>query len=81
MGRAIIQHPTTKKYRIFSSVVDQFITEWMTEEEYYKWAIEDFIDRLEPPKVSTWYSYSDAIAIDRHQRQLNGEDVEDIYDK
>lgn len=71
MGRAIIQHPETKKWRVFSSITDTFITDWMTEEEYYKWRIKDFIMwELHEPKPSTWYTFEEAMEIDRRERAL-----------
>ena len=37
MPRYNVQHPITKKWRCFSSIVDDWITKWMNEEDYDKW--------------------------------------------
>ena len=37
MPRFNVQHPITKEWRCFSSIVDDFITDWMDEERYQKW--------------------------------------------
>ena len=37
MPRYNVQHPTTKAWRCFSSIVDDWITDWMDEETYQKW--------------------------------------------
>ena len=37
MPRYNVQHPTTKAWRCFSSIVDDWITDWMDEESYQKW--------------------------------------------
>lgn len=37
MPRYNVQHPDTKQWRCFSTVVDDWITDWMEEEAYEKW--------------------------------------------
>lgn len=37
MPRYNVQHPVTKEWRCFSSIVDDWITDWMDEERYQKW--------------------------------------------
>ena len=32
-----VKHPETGKWRCFSSIVDDFVSDWMPEEEYEKW--------------------------------------------
>ena len=46
MGRGIIQHPETKKYAIWSSIVDDFISDWLSEDELKQWEINDYIERI-----------------------------------
>ena len=41
MGRSNIQHPITKQWRCYSTVVDAWITDWMDEEAYKEWLIQD----------------------------------------
>ena len=37
MPRYNVQHPVTKEWRCFSSIVDDWVTDWMNEERYQKW--------------------------------------------
>lgn len=42
MPRYNVQHPITKRWRCFSSIVDDWITEWMDEDKYKEWRIEEY---------------------------------------
>lgn len=37
MPRYNVQHPDTKEWRCFSTIVDDWITDWMEENRYEKW--------------------------------------------
>ena len=37
MPRYNVQHPKTGEWRCFSSVIDDWITDWMDEERYEQW--------------------------------------------
>lgn len=37
MPRYNVQHPVTKEWRCFSTIVDAFVTDWMSEERYQAW--------------------------------------------
>lgn len=37
MPRFNVQHPQTKEWRCFSSIVDNWVTDWMPEDEYEAW--------------------------------------------
>lgn len=37
MPRFNVQHPKTKEWRCFSTIVDDWITDWMEEDRYEKW--------------------------------------------
>ena len=37
MPRFNVQHPVTKQWRCFSTIVDNYVTDWMDEERYQKW--------------------------------------------
>jgi hypothetical protein len=37
MPRFNVQHPETKQWRCFSSIIDDYVTDWMDEEDYEKW--------------------------------------------
>ena len=47
MGRCNMQHPKTKQWRCWSTYVDNWITDWMDEEDYKKWLIEDAARSME----------------------------------
>lgn len=51
MGRGIIQHPETKKYAIWSSIVDDFISDWLSEDELKQWEINDYIERIKGEEI------------------------------
>lgn len=63
MGRGIIQHPETKKYAIWSSVVDDFITDWLTENELKQWQIDEFAEKIksEEIKVTPFKTYEECL--------------------
>ena len=37
MPRFNVQHPRTKEWRCFSTIVDDWVTDWMDEERYETW--------------------------------------------
>lgn len=37
MPRFNVQHPETKEWRCFSSIIDDWVTDWMEEECYEHW--------------------------------------------
>ena len=37
MPRYNVQHPVTKEWRCFSTIIDDFVTDWMSEERYEAW--------------------------------------------
>jgi len=39
MPRFNVQHPVTKEWRCFSTVIDDYVTDWMDEESYQKWRL------------------------------------------
>lgn len=42
MPRYNVQHPKTKHWRCFSSIVDDYVTDWMPESEYEAWRKEQY---------------------------------------
>lgn len=42
MPRFNVQHPQTKEWRCFSTIVDGWITDWMPEDEYEAWRKEEY---------------------------------------
>lgn len=47
MGRVNIQHPVTKMWRCFSSVVDDWVSDWMTEADYKQWLIDEQVREMQ----------------------------------
>lgn len=37
MPRYNVQHPVSKQWRCFSTIVDAYVTDWMDEERYEMW--------------------------------------------
>lgn len=46
MGHLNIQHPETKLWRCYSTVVDNWLCGWMSEDDYKEWLIQDAIDSM-----------------------------------
>jgi len=50
MPRYNVQNPQTFEWRCFSSVIDDWITDWMSEERYERWR--QFQYGINRPKLS-----------------------------
>lgn len=67
MGHVNIQHPETKLWRCFSTVVDDWLCDWMSEDDYKEWLIDDAVASMREEfeqvgiKASTWYSYNELV--------------------
>lgn len=46
MPRYSIQHPETKLWSCFSTIVDDFVCDWMTEENYIDWLLNEERERI-----------------------------------
>lgn len=42
MPRYNIQHPDTKQWRCFSTIVDDYVTDWMDQKDYELWREEQY---------------------------------------
>lgn len=42
MPRFNVQHPVTKKWATFSTICDDYITDWMEEQDYLRWRFEEY---------------------------------------
>lgn len=60
MPRYNVQHPETKQWRCFSSIVDDWITEWMPEDEYEKWRKRQYRGDWCPVREANIMTYEDA---------------------
>ena len=62
-----IQNPVTKQWRCFSTIIDDWLCDWKSEDEYKDWLInrvvQDMLYEFERKGIETskWYSYEDAI--------------------
>lgn len=67
MSRLNIQHPITKQWRCFSTETDSWISEWLPEDKYKEWLIQEAAKQaafeLEQIGIRkpTFYSYNDAV--------------------
>lgn len=67
MSRLNIQHPITKEWRCFSTVVDNWVSDWMSEDKYKEFLIQKAIDDLKAEleysgiRHAYYYSYNDAV--------------------
>ena len=83
MPRYNIKHPETKMWRCYSSVVDDWISDWMTEGDYKQWLIDEEIGRIKLDlerngiRESNWYSVEEIEYI----RQLNLQKCNDCKER
>lgn len=67
MSRLNIQHPITKQWRCFSTETDSWISEWLPEDKYKEWLIQEATKQaafeLEQIGIRrpTLYDYNDAV--------------------
>ena len=60
MPRYNVMHPITHRWRCFSSVIDDWITGWMEEEEYQAWRIEEYGKKAGDLYSANRMSYTEA---------------------
>jgi len=46
MPRYSIQNPETKQWRCFSTIVDDFICDWMDRDDYIEWKLKEERERI-----------------------------------
>lgn len=62
-----IQHPVTKQWRCFSSISGDWICDWMGEEDYKEWLIQQVVEDMKSEferkgiQTTSWCTYEDAI--------------------
>ena len=67
MGHLNIQHPETKLWSCQSTIVDDWICGWMSEDDYKEWLIDAAVASMREEfeqigiKASTWYSYNELV--------------------
>lgn len=67
MSRLNIQHPITKQWRCFSTEIDSWVSEWLPEDQYKEWLIQEaakqtayYLDQC-GVRTSQFCNYNDAI--------------------
>lgn len=73
MPRYNVQHPTTKEWRCFSSVVDDWVTDWMDEERYQKWREAEYGRQAGPVRKANQMTLEEAERIIAEKKQWEDE--------
>lgn len=73
MPRYNVQNPETGQWRAFSSIVDDFVTEWMDEETYEKWRREQYGINCGPVREANLMSLEDALQAKRIREEMEAE--------
>ena len=60
MPRFNVQHPVTKQWRCFSTIVDDYVTDWMDEENYQKWREHEYGRQAGPTREANVMSFEEA---------------------
>ena len=73
MPRYNVQHPVTKEWRCFSSIVDDWLTDWMNEERYQKWREAEYGRQAGPIREANKMSLEEAERIITERKQWEDE--------
>ena len=60
MPRYNVQHPETKEWRCFSTIVDDWIGDWMPEDEYERWRQHEYGVHCGPVREANIMTLEDA---------------------
>lgn len=60
MPRYNVQHPVTKEWRCFSSIVDDWLTDWMDEKRYQKWREAEYGRQARPVREANQMTLEEA---------------------
>lgn len=81
MGRHSIRHPESGLWSCFSTIVDDFICDWMTKEDYISWLLNKERDeieyRLNQIEAGKGYQYSYEDACEAIALRNAEEDIDD----
>ena len=77
MPRFNVQHPVTKEWRCFSTIVDDYVTDWMDEERYQRWRIEQYGKQAGEIRDANLMDYEDAEQIIANRKRWEAEDEEE----
>lgn len=73
MPRYNVQHPITKEWRCFSSIVDDWLTDWMDEERYQKWRETEYGRKAGPIREANLMNLEEAETIIKERKQWEAE--------
>lgn len=73
MPRYNVQHPTTKEWRCFSSIVDDWVTDWMDEERYQQWREAEYGRQAGPIREANQMDLEEAERIITEREQWEDE--------
>lgn len=76
MPRYNVQHPATKEWRCFSSIVDDWVTDWMDEERCQKWREAEYGRQAGPIREVNQMDLQEAERIIMEKEQWEGERCE-----
>ena len=76
MPRYNVQHPETKEWRCFSSIVDDWVTDWMPENVYERWRHYEYGAKCGPVREANIMTLEKAEKIIRMRREWEKEDDE-----
>ena len=92
MGHLNVQHPKTKMWRCFSTIVDDWLCDWMSEDDYKEWLINDTIESMREEfarsgiKSSNFYTYNELVFTaactkwkNRNCGECDGDDCDECF--
>ena len=75
MPRYNVQHPETKEWRCFSSIVDDWVSDWMKEEDYEHWRKFEYGERnFVPVRQANQMTLEEAEAAINLRKENEGEE-------
>ena len=77
MPRFNVQHPVTKEWRCFSTIIDDYVTDWMDEERYQKWRLYQYGQNAGEIRDANLMDYEDAEQIIANRKRWEAEDEEE----
>lgn len=73
MPRYNVQNPDTGLWACFSGICDEFITDWMSKDEYEAWRRKQYGVDIEPAEACNMMDYEEAMQIDLFEKFEQGE--------
>lgn len=73
MPRYNVQNPDTGLWACFSGICDEFITDWMSKDEYEAWRRKQYGVDIEPAEACNMMDYEEAMQIDLFMKFEQGE--------